>query len=154
MPVESLFSYAILLGFLFTLARVSGVFAFLPLASFRAAPEAARIVLALAFTAILWPEWKSPVAAGAGSGASVGRIVAGLAAEMALGLAIGLIVAIVLELFQVAAQIVSLQAGLGYASTIDPTSGADSCFLPRAATGCWSGYWPTVCGSARRNRLR
>lgn len=133
MPAEALFSYPTLLGFLFTLARVSGVFAFLPLAAFRAAPEAARILLSLAFTAILWPEWKSPaglrVTGGAGSDASIGGIVAGLAGEMALGLAIGLTVAIVLELFQVAAQIVSLQAGLGYASTIDPTSGADSTVL-------------------------
>ncbi len=132
MPGESLFSYATLLGFLFTLARVSGVFAFLPLASFRAAPEAAKIVLSRAFTVILWPEWKSPAHVPAVAGIaneSVGRIVAGLAGEMVLGLAIGLTVAIVLELFQVAAQIVSLQAGFGFASTIDPTSGADSTVL-------------------------
>lgn len=126
MSAESVFSYGTLLGFLFTLARVSGVFALLPLAALRAAPEAAKIVLSLAFTVILWPEWKAPMAIGE---ITAGRIVAGLAAEMALGLAIGLIVAIVLELFQVAAQIVSLQAGLGYASTIDPTSGADSTVL-------------------------
>ncbi len=127
MRTEGLFSYASLLGFLFTLARVSGVFAFLPLAAFRAAPEAAKIVLALAFTVMLWPEWKSPN--GEGAGLTAGRMVAGLAGEMALGLAIGLTIAIVLELFQMAAQIVSLQAGLGYASTIDPTSGADSTVL-------------------------
>ena len=82
--------------------------------------------MSLAFTMILWPQWKSPVRA---NDASMGRIVAGLAGEMALGLAIGLVVAIVLEVFQLAAQIVSLQAGLGYASTIDPTSGADSTVL-------------------------
>jgi flagellar biosynthetic protein FliR len=133
MPVETLFSYATLLGFLFTLARVSGVFAFLPLAAYRAAPEAAKIILSLAFTVILWPQWKSPVTRlvtqGTGNDAPAGRVIAGLAGEMAIGLAIGLIVAIVLELFQVAAQIVSLQAGFGFASTIDPTSGADSTVL-------------------------
>ena len=37
--------------------------------------------------------------------------------------------AIVFEVFQMAAQAVSLQAGLGYASTVDPTSGADSTVL-------------------------
>jgi flagellar biosynthesis protein FliR len=126
MPADAMFSYGTLLGFLFTLARVSGVFALLPLAALRAAPEAAKIVLSLAFTVILWPEWKSPMAVGE---VTISRIVAGLAGEMALGLAIGLILAIVLELFQVAAQLVSLQAGLGYASTIDPTSGADSTVL-------------------------
>ena len=60
---------------------------------------------------------------------SLSRIVVGLAGEMALGLAIGLVITIVLELFQVAAQIASLQAGFGFASTIDPTSGADSTVL-------------------------
>ncbi len=127
MPAEAIFNYGTLLGFLYTLARVSGVFALLPLAALRAAPEAAKVVLSLAFTVILWPEWKSLTQRSASSRS--GRIVAGLVGEMALGLAIGLIVAIVLELFQVAAQVVSLQAGLGYASTIDPTSGGDSTVL-------------------------
>ena len=56
-------------------------------------------------------------------------MVAGLAGEAALGLAIGVSLAIVIEVFQMAAQAVSLQAGLGYASTVDPTSGADSTVL-------------------------
>jgi flagellar biosynthetic protein FliR len=130
MPGSALFSNSVLLGFLYTLARVSGVFAFLPLASFRAAPEAARIALSLGFTMILRPQWQAPgFTSGAAGRESVARVAAGLTGEIALGIAIGLIVAIVLELFQVAAQIVSLQAGLGYASTIDPTSGADSTVL-------------------------
>jgi flagellar biosynthesis protein FliR len=120
-----LFSYATLFGFLFALARVSGIFAFLPLAVFRAAPESARIVLSVAMTLMLRGEWKSPV----GAEASIGRIVAGLAAESALGLAIGVSLAIVIEVFKMAAQAVSLPAGLGYASTVDPTSGADSTVL-------------------------
>jgi flagellar biosynthetic protein FliR len=125
MHIDSLFTYATLFGFLFTLARISCVFAFLPLAAFRAAPESAKIVLALAFTVILWPEWKGPVS----SDVSIGRIVVGVAGEAALGLAIGLSLAIVLEVFQMAAQVVSLQAGFGFASTIDPSSGADSTVL-------------------------
>ncbi len=127
MPVElfAFFDVATLFGFLFTLARVAGVFALLPLAAFRAAPEPAKVVLSLAFTLLLRPAWKVPVSANA----SVGGMVAGLVGEIAIGLAIGVTIAIVLEIFQVAAQIVSLQAGLGYASTIDPTSGADSTVL-------------------------
>jgi flagellar biosynthetic protein FliR len=125
MHADSLFTYAALFGFLFTLARISCVFAFLPLAAFRAAPEPAKIVLSLAFTLMLWPEWKAP----AGAEVSIGRIVTGLAGEVALGIAIGLSLAIVLEIFQVAAQVVSLQAGFGFASTIDPNSGADSTVL-------------------------
>lgn len=129
MGADSLFSYATLFGFLFTLARISGVFAFLPLAAFRAAPETARIVLSLSATLLLWPQWKTPVDASA----TLGRIVSGVASEAALGLAIGLALALALEVFQMAAQAVSLSAGLGYASTIDPTSGADSTVLQTTA---------------------
>ena len=125
MQGDAFFTYATLFGFLFTLARISCVFAFLPLAAFRAAADTPKIVLSLAFTLILWPEWKSPVS----SDATVGRLLAGVAGEAALGLAIGLAVAIVLEVFQIGAQVVSLQAGFGFAATIDPTGGADSTVL-------------------------
>jgi flagellar biosynthetic protein FliR len=128
MDTDPLFTYATLFGFLFTLARISGVFAFLPLAAFRAGPETARIVLALGCTILLWESWKTP-AAGMDGDIGMGRLVAGIASEAALGLAIGLALAIALEVFQFAAQAVSLAAGLGYASTIDPTSGADSTVL-------------------------
>lgn len=125
MGADSLFSYSTLFGFLFTLARISGVFAFLPLAALKAAPESVRVVLSLSMTLMLRADWKAPV----GAEATIGRIVAGLASEAALGLAIGVALAIVFEAFQMAAQAVSLQAGFGYASTVDPTSGADSTVL-------------------------
>jgi len=122
---EAIFSYTTLFGFLFTLARISGVFAFVSLAAFRAAPEPARIILSLAMTVMLRSSWHAPFT----TEASLTRIAGGLATEMALGLAIGVALAIVFEVFQMAAQAISLQAGLGYASTIDPSSGADSAVL-------------------------
>jgi flagellar biosynthetic protein FliR len=125
MGTDSVFTYATLFGFLFTLARVSGVFAFLPLAAFRAGPDASRIVLAIACTLLMWHDWKAPVM----DHVELSRLAAGVANEAALGLAIGLALAIALEVFQFAAQAVSLAAGLGFASTIDPTSGADSTVL-------------------------
>jgi flagellar biosynthetic protein FliR len=125
MGVDPLFSEATLFGFLFMLARISGVFAFLPLAPFRATPDAPKIVLSLAMTLMLRAQWKS-IPAG---GLTIGGIVATLAGEAALGVAIGVSLAVVFEVFQMAAQTVSLTAGLGYASTIDPTSGADSTVL-------------------------
>jgi len=125
MGAEPFLNYATLFGFLFTLARVSGVFAFLPLAGFRATPEPARIVLALAITLMLRSDWRTPVRAEV----SLPRMVSGLASEAALGVAIGIALAVVFEVFQMAAQTISLQAGLGYASTVDPTSGADSTVL-------------------------
>jgi flagellar biosynthetic protein FliR len=95
-----------------------------PLSAFRAGPEISRVVLALGFTLMLWPQWKGAAAAPSWSG-----IVAGVAGEVSVGLAIGLALAIALEAFLFAAQMVTLQAGFGFASTIDPTSGADSTVL-------------------------
>ena len=91
------------------------------------APEPRKIVLSLAFTLMLGPNGKRRSARRSDTASA--RIVAGLAGEAALGLAIGVALAIVLEVFQMAAQIVSLQAGFGFASTIDPASGADSTVL-------------------------
>lgn len=129
MGADPVFGYPTLFGFLLTLARVSGVFAFLPLAAFRAAPDAAKILFSVAFTLLLHSQWRAPE----GMEAGIGRIVAAAASEAALGLAIGLALAIVLEGFQFAAQEISLAAGLGYASTVDPTSGADSTVLQTTA---------------------
>ena len=129
MPIDEMFSYATLFAFLLTLARIAGVFAFLPLGPFRSGPDVARILLALGMTVALFRQWHlSP-----GMETSLPRMVAGVAQETALGLAIGLTISLVLEAFQVAAQMVSLQAGLAFASTIDPTSGADSTVLMTAA---------------------
>lgn len=122
-PVSDFIGESTLFAFLFTLTRIGGVIAFLPLPGVRATPEPVRVVLALAFTIALWPVWMTrqmPADFG------MPQLVAGLAAEAALGLAVGLVIGIVIEVFQAAAQVVSLQAGFSYASTIDPTSGADS----------------------------
>jgi len=51
------------------------------------------------------------------------------AAESAVGIVIGLSVAVVLEAFVLAAQILGLQAGYGYASTVDPNTQADAGIL-------------------------
>ena len=50
-------------------------------------------------------------------------------AEAAVGIAIGVPVAFVLEAFGLAAQVLGLQAGYAYASTIDPNTQADSGIL-------------------------
>src|ERR1019366_10169033 len=125
MRADAFFTYETLFGFVYALARISAVFAFLPLAVFRAAPEPARVVLSLTFTVMLKSYWHRPI----NPDVSLSHIVPALVSEAAVGLAIGLSLAVVLEIFQMAAQAVSLQAGLGYASTVDPTSGADSTVL-------------------------
>lgn len=111
-----------LYGFLLVLARVGGALSFVPLPGFSSSPEAARILLALGLAAGLAPlgpavALPEPLAGG---------ILAAVAAEAAFGLTVGLAVAILIESLLVSAQIFGLQAGYSYASTVDPTTQADS----------------------------
>jgi flagellar biosynthesis protein FliR len=119
LPVAGLY------GFLLVLARVGGALSFVPLPGFNAGPGAARIFLALSLTGALAPLWPAvalpePLAGG---------ILAAVAAEAAFGLTVGLAVAILIESLLVAAQIFGLQAGYSYASTVDPSTQADSNLL-------------------------
>ncbi len=111
-----------LLGFLLVLARVGGALVFVPLPGRDCAAAPARVALALGFTLALmarWPQVEAVPPIG-----SAGWC--GSAAEAALGIATGAAVALVLEAFVLAAQILGLQAGYAYASTIDPNTEADS----------------------------
>jgi flagellar biosynthetic protein FliR len=121
---EMVLSTATLLGFLVTLARVSGVFIFVPLPGLHAGFDLARTVLSLSITIALFPYW--PQVSGEASG---GLLAVWMVSEAALGIGIGLSVAFMLEGFNVAAQIMGLQAGYAYASTIDPNTQADSSIL-------------------------
>jgi flagellar biosynthetic protein FliR len=120
-----LFAIDRLLGFLLVLARVSGLFVFVPLPGLNAAPVTARIVLSLSITVCLLPIW--PAAAGLDQ--SVARLAGYAVMDAAVGMALGLTVAFAIEAMKVAAQAAGLQAGFGYASTIDPGSEADSSLL-------------------------
>jgi flagellar biosynthetic protein FliR len=114
----------LLLSFLLVLARVAGFFAFVPLPGGKPGPDAARVVLALSCTLALYGQWPRLVAE-----PSAGWCVAALASEAALGVAVGLAVACLAETFLMTAQIAGLQAGYGFAATIDPTTQADATVL-------------------------
>jgi len=107
-------------SFLAVLARVSGAIVFVPVPGMSASPEPARAVFALSLTMALAPFW--PVVQPPG----VGVLLAWMAAETALGLTIGLVVGLLSEAFVMFGQIVGLQAGYSFASTIDPSTQADS----------------------------
>jgi flagellar biosynthetic protein FliR len=81
-------------------------------------------VLSVGFTLALFPEW--PTLSGE---PGLGWLLAALTAEAALGITVGLAVACLAEILLMAMQIVGLQAGYGYASTIDPTTQADATVL-------------------------
>jgi flagellar biosynthesis protein FliR len=114
--------------FLLALARVTGVIALVPLPGFSAGADLSRIVLALALTFALFPAWPMPATGGAPI-FGVGQLAGSIAVETMWGVTIGLAVAFLLEGVQLAAQILGLQAGYSYASTVDPTTEADTTTL-------------------------
>lgn len=114
---------ATLCSFLLVLARVAGAIVFIPIPGASAAPEPVRAVFALSLTMALAPFWPAVQPSG------VGPLLASLAAEASLGLAVGLVVGLAAEAFVIFGQIVGLQAGYSFASTIDPSTQADSSVL-------------------------
>ncbi|HUA20062.1 MAG TPA: flagellar biosynthetic protein FliR [Bryobacteraceae bacterium] len=116
---------SLLYGFLLVLARIAGIFSFIPLPGINAGPNAAKITLSLALTFALFPRWpainNAPV--------NMLQFTGWVLSEAAIGVAIGLAVALVLEGVIFAAQAISTQAGFSYASTVDPTTNADSTVL-------------------------
>jgi flagellar biosynthetic protein FliR len=118
---ELVVSTATLLGFLLTLARVAGVFVFVPMPGIGAVVNPARAILALGITISLFPLWPQ-----ISTYPSAGTMVMWLMVEAALGVGIGLSVAFITEAFALGAQAMSLQAGYAFASTFVPNTQADS----------------------------
>lgn len=125
MPDNAAIPASSLWSFLLVLARVSGVVAFLPMPGLRGAPDMARIAFALAVTMCLAPVWPAGPLAIAG----MFTFTLWMIFEAAMGVLIGLFVSVLVESFQLAAQVLGLQAGFSYASTVDPGSNADSTVL-------------------------
>ncbi len=119
LPIATLFAFALVL------ARVGGLVMFLPVPGFRNAPEMVRVVLALAIAFALFPVWPQVP----NELPPISTLVAWALKEAMFGLAAGLAVAFLTEGFQVGVQVLGLQAGYGYATTIDPSSQADSGIL-------------------------
>ena len=124
MHVEINFHLATLYGFLLVLARVSGVFAFVPIPGISAGTPVSRVVLSLMITIALSPLWPAPQ-----TDLMLGSLLGWMGAEAAFGLTIGIAVSFLLEGVQMAAQIIGLQAGYSFASTVDPNTQADTTTL-------------------------
>ncbi len=108
-------------AFLLVLTRISGAMVFVPIPGFSASPEPVRIILAVSFTIALFPLWPA-IAALPGLGLLIGWMLS----EAALGITVGLVVGLLSEAFVLFGQMVGLQAGYSFASTIDPNTQADS----------------------------
>lgn len=124
MPISIQIPMPVLFGFLLVLARVSGLIVLVPLPGLQATPETARIVLVFAMTFILMPAWPRPdVPSG------IALMAGSVCTEFVYGLVTGAVVALLLEAAQLTTQLIGLQAGYSFASTIDPSTQADSSVL-------------------------
>ncbi len=119
MPVD--LTLPTLYGFLLVLARVSGVFALVPLPGLASSPPMARIVLSVVTTLALYSRWPRVTLP-----ANAPTLLLWVLPEIAVGVTIGLGVALILEAFLLGAQVLSLNAGFSFAQTIDPTTQAES----------------------------
>jgi len=116
---------SLLYGFVLVLARFAGIFTFVPLPGLNTGPNAAKITLAVTLTLAMYSRW--PVINPAP--ASMVQFAGWVLSEAGIGLATGLAVALLLESVIFAAQAISTQAGFSYASTVDPSTEADSTVL-------------------------
>lgn len=110
-----------LLGaWLWPFVRIGGFVMTAPVIGTRAVPLRLRLILALALTAVL-----APVVAPA---ADLDPLSAGglltTAHQLFIGATIGLVLRLAFCVFEFAGQMVAQQMGLGFASLVDPTSGA------------------------------
>jgi flagellar biosynthetic protein FliR len=102
--------------FVLTLTRVSGFLSFANLPGWRATPWLARGVFALSLSSVIWFLGPRPGA----------RNEPQWMIDFVLGVGLGVLVSLTREVVDLTAQMLSLQAGLSYASTIDPNSESDS----------------------------
>ena len=115
----------LIVGFLLVLTRIGGFFVFIPVPGARAFLPAPKIVLTLCVALMLFRFW--PIDSQLAP--TFGGLIAAIASEATLGLATGTGVALIIEAMQITGQLIGLQAGFSYASTIDPNSEADSGIL-------------------------
>ncbi len=119
-------SASTLLAFALVLSRIASVFVFIPFPTQESGPPVARIAIALATTFSLFPRWPAIDS----QRLDLPTMALWMVSELALGTAMGLMVAFISESLTFGAQVLSLQAGYGYASVVDPTTQADSNVLP------------------------
>jgi flagellar biosynthesis protein FliR len=134
MPIRVHFGLEAIFGFLLTLTRVGSALALFPAPGLREMPQTARAGLVIATTLCLFPIWPSVHF----DQLSSGQFLMAVLGEATSGLILGLAILLLHESFQVAAQMISMQAGFSFASTVDPSSQADSnvlLVLTQFATG-------------------
>lgn len=125
MPSSLFVPFETIVNSLPVMARVGGVLLFVPIPGMRALPQGSRVVLIIALGWML--AWQMPKVEISEMNPLL--VAAHLVGETAIGVASGVVLGFLTETLVFAVQCVVLQAGFSYASTIDPTSEADSSVL-------------------------
>lgn len=123
MPIEISQLLAYVFGFAMVAMRVSGAFYFVPMPGLDQVSWQAKTLLILALTFSLFSFWPTPDAR---RHDIVALLVSGMLKEATIGLGLGMIVMISTECLGFCFHMIGLQAGFTFASTIDPTTQADS----------------------------
>jgi len=110
-------------AFLVCLARVGGLFVFFPWPGGRSTSPVPRVFLTVALSAALAPRLTQLPGLAEG-------LVGVLSAEAALGFSAGLVLLFMMEALAFGGHLIGLQAGFSYASSVDPTTEADSTVIP------------------------
>jgi flagellar biosynthetic protein FliR len=106
-------------AWLWPFLRVGGFVMAAPVIGTRAVPTRIRVVLALLLTSVL-----APLAAAPDIDPLSAQGLLTAAQQVVVGATIGLVLRLTFFVFEFAGQLVSQQTGLGFASLVDPTSGA------------------------------
>ncbi len=115
----------IVIQFGLVLSRMAGLLTFLPIPGLRSGFDLQRLTVAVLFSVLTMP-WTAVAKTWS---MTLGDFLKLAGSEAALGISLGLCVAVIGEGIQMGAQMLGLQAGFSYASTIDPSSNADSAIL-------------------------
>ncbi|MCC5792963.1 MAG: flagellar biosynthetic protein FliR [Legionellaceae bacterium] len=106
--------------FLWPLARISGLFLTLPIVSSVMLPRRIRVIFVMSLAMVCAPTVSEQWSLLHFQTSYVGIV----AQELLLGILMGFIIQLVFQAFILAGQIIAMQAGLGFASMIDPSSRA------------------------------
>ncbi len=125
LPAEATAVWPLASAFLICLVRLGGLFVFFPWPGGKATSVVPRVFLTVAVSASLAPRLEAgPLLANAGTMTQV------LLGEAALGFSAGLVLLFMMEALGFAGHMIGMQAGFSYASSIDPTTEADSAIIP------------------------
>lgn len=118
-------------AFLVCLARLGGLFVFFPWPGWRTASSVPRVFLTVALAAALAPRLLDTggLSWAARPGNPWGWFGL-LISEAALGFSSGLVLLFMMEALAFGGHLIGMQAGFSYASSIDPTTEADSTVIP------------------------